>query len=137
MNWSTLLVDKHEWISVACSHEPLTGLPINPDGKKLEYFSRQEPASKALQKLVFDQSWLKSIKCYTKFRHHRTVGFNARTLFSRLTEFATLKSDAIFISDLIRLVRFCFPREGYCAMFILGTFRCMASRITSERVFKS
>ena len=68
VNWLTLLhhvVDEHEWITGACSHEPLIGPATDPDGKELQYFSRQEPAFKALQKLAFDQSWLKS---NTKFR---------------------------------------------------------------------
>ena len=67
------MVDEHEWITGACSHEPLTGPPTDPDGKELEYFSCQEPAFKALQKLVFDQSWLKSMKYYTKFRYDNVL----------------------------------------------------------------
>ena len=58
----------HEWNCGCCDHEPLTGPPTSPDGKELEYFSRYEPAFKALQKLIMDKQWLKSMKYYVKFR---------------------------------------------------------------------
>ena len=50
------MIDEHEWLTGACSHEPLTGPPTDPDGRQLEYFSQHEPAFKVLQKLVFDQT---------------------------------------------------------------------------------
>ena len=58
----------HEWACGSCDHKPLTEPPTNPDGKELEYFSRYEPAFKALQKLVMDKQWLKSMKYYVRFR---------------------------------------------------------------------
>ena len=63
------MIDEHEWLTGACSHEPLTGPPTYPDGRQLEYFSQHEPAFKVLQKLVFDQTWLKSLKYYTNFSY--------------------------------------------------------------------
>lgn len=63
------MIDEHEWLTGACSHEPLTGPPTDPDGRQLEYFCQEEQAFRALQKLVFDQRWLKSLKYYTKFRY--------------------------------------------------------------------
>ena len=58
----------HEWNTGICDHEPLVGPSTDPDGKKLQYFSRYEPAFKGLQKLVMDQQLLKSMKYYVKFR---------------------------------------------------------------------
>ena len=57
----------HEWNCGCCDHEPLTGPSTSPDGKELEYFSRHKPAFKALQKLVMDKQWLKSMKYYVRF----------------------------------------------------------------------
>ena len=72
VSWSSLLfhmIGEHEWLTGACSHEPLTGPLTDPDGQQLEYFSQHEPAFKVLQTLVFDQTWLRSLKYYTKFRY--------------------------------------------------------------------
>ena len=52
------MIDGHEWLTGACSHEPPPGPPKDPDGQQLEYFSQHEPAFKVFQKLVFDQTWL-------------------------------------------------------------------------------
>ena len=57
----------HEWNCGCCKHEPLTGPSTSRDGKVLEYFSQYEPAFKALQKLVMDKQWLKSMKYYVRF----------------------------------------------------------------------
>jgi len=43
----------------------LTDGPTDPDGRPLEYFTCQEPAFCALQKITMDQHWLKSRKFYT------------------------------------------------------------------------
>ena len=53
----------------ACEHEPLSEPPTDVNGVVLEYFSREEPAFRALQKLIMDQNWLKSLKYYTRFRY--------------------------------------------------------------------
>ena len=71
VNWTSLLhhvTNEHEWIGGKCVHEPLTDLPTDRDGKVLEYFSKTEPAFRALQKLVLDKRWMKSLKFYVKFR---------------------------------------------------------------------
>jgi len=49
MNWSTLLhhvVNEHKWITGAYSHDPLTGLPTDPDEKELEYLTIKNQHSK-------------------------------------------------------------------------------------------
>lgn len=69
--WSSILYhvqNVHEWHCGCCDHEPLTGLPTSPDRKELEYFSQYETAFKALQKLIMDKQWLKSMKYYVKFQ---------------------------------------------------------------------
>ena len=62
-------MDEHEWLGGACEHEPLSEPPTDVNGVVLEYFSRDEPAFRALQKLVMDLNWLKSQKCYARFRY--------------------------------------------------------------------
>ena len=49
-------------------HEELTDLQTDQDGKELEYFSKAEPAFRALQKLILDKRWMKSLKFYVNFR---------------------------------------------------------------------
>ena len=59
-------MDEHEWLDGA---EPLSEPPTDMNGVVLEYFSRDKPAFRALQKLVMDRNWLKSLKYYTRFRY--------------------------------------------------------------------
>ena len=72
VKWASLMYhvqNIHVWATGACEHGPLTDGPRDPDGRQLEYFSRYEPAFRALQKIVMDQQWLKSLKFYTRFRY--------------------------------------------------------------------
>ena len=62
-------INEHEWLTGSCEHEALTGPPTDGDGRQLEYFSQNEPAFRALQKIVMDVRWLKSMTFYTKFRY--------------------------------------------------------------------
>ena len=48
-----------------CDHEPLVEPPSDGDGNILQYFAKDKPA---VQKLIMDKNWLKSMKFYTKFR---------------------------------------------------------------------
>ena len=71
VKWSSLmyhLQNVHTWATGACEHGPLTDDPRDPDGRQLEYLSRYEPGFRALQKIVMDKQWLKSLKFYTRFR---------------------------------------------------------------------
>ena len=71
VNWASLLhhvTNEHEWIGGKCVHEELTDLPTDQDGRELEYFSKAEPAFRALQKLILDKRWMKSLKFYVNFR---------------------------------------------------------------------
>ena len=63
------VLDEHEWLDGACEHEPLSEPPTDVNGVVLKYFSRDEPAFRALQKLIMDRNWLKSLKYYTRFRY--------------------------------------------------------------------
>ena len=63
VKWSSLLhhiLNEHQWVTGSCDHEALTGPPLDSNGKELQYFVRNEPAFRALQKLVLDKNWLKS-----------------------------------------------------------------------------
>ena len=70
--WISLLhhvTDEHQWLDGECEHEALTGTPTDHDGKDIPYFSKDESAFRALQKLVLDKRWIKSLCFYTKFRY--------------------------------------------------------------------
>ena len=65
VRWSSLLhhvLNEHQWVTGSCDHEVFNGPPIDSNGKELQYFIRNEPAFQALQKLVLDKTWLKSLK---------------------------------------------------------------------------
>ena len=64
------VVNEHHWLTglQQCEHDVLTGSPTDNDGRELHYFNKREAAFGALQKLVTDKRWLKSLKYYTKFR---------------------------------------------------------------------
>ena len=49
-------------------NEPLVEPPTDGDGNILRYFTKDEPAFRAAQKLIMDKNWLKLMKIYTKFR---------------------------------------------------------------------
>lgn len=71
MKWSALLhhvTNEHEWLTGKCDHEQLVEPPSDGDGNMLEYFTKDEPAFRAVQNLIMDKNWLKSMKFYTKFR---------------------------------------------------------------------
>ena len=71
LKWSTLLhhvIGEHQWLTGQCEHDILQGPPTDPDGNQLACFDKNEPAFKALRKLVMDEKWLKSMVFYTKFR---------------------------------------------------------------------
>ena len=60
---------KHTYLGYhACDNGSLTDGPRDPDGRQLQYFSHYEPAFHALQKIVMDRQWLKSLKFYTRFQ---------------------------------------------------------------------
>ena len=75
-------MDEHEWLGGACEHEPLSERPTDVNGVVLEYFSREEPTFRALQKLVMDRNWLKSLKYYTRFRYIPYSGLISKKKFS-------------------------------------------------------
>lgn len=64
------VVNEHECFTGAqhCEHDELVGPPKDLDGIELHYFSRAEPAFRALHKILADERWLKSLKYYTIFR---------------------------------------------------------------------
>ena len=59
----------HDWINGHCEHQPLVGPPTDGNGHEITYFVRTEPAFQAIQKIITDKAWLKSLKAYTKFRY--------------------------------------------------------------------
>lgn len=60
------VVNKHEWLTGAqqCEDEQLNGPPKEPDGFEWQYFSRTEPAFRALRKILMAEIF----ETYTKFR---------------------------------------------------------------------
>ena len=62
------ITDEHEWMMGKCDHGPLVEPPRDGDGNILQYFAKDEPAFRAVQKLIMDRNWLKSMEFYTNFR---------------------------------------------------------------------
>ena len=62
------ITDEHEWMMGKCDREPLVEPPRDGDRNILQYFAKDEPAFKTVQKLIMDRNWLKSMKYYINFR---------------------------------------------------------------------
>lgn len=67
--YCSLPLSMQVWIMVLQLISLLTGPPTDVDGNELKYFARDEKSFKVLQKLVKDEKWLLSMKCYIKFRY--------------------------------------------------------------------
>ena len=52
-----------------CEHQSLVGPPTYANGQEIRYFVRTEPSYQAIQNIVTDKAWLKSLGAYTKFRY--------------------------------------------------------------------
>ena len=58
------ILNEHQWLTgtQGCDHGELQGPPRDTQGGEIQYFSRNEPAFRALRKLLTDKKWLKSMK---------------------------------------------------------------------------
>ena len=68
------LVDQHEWGSgdavgpAQCLHEPLTQEQY-ADHEKCPFLKKDSHAKERLNQMALDQRFIKTLFCYTKFRH--------------------------------------------------------------------
>ena len=50
------ITDKNEWMMGKRDHEPLVEPPRDGDRNILQYFAKDEPAFRAVQKLIMDRN---------------------------------------------------------------------------------
>ena len=103
------MLNEHQWLTgtQGCDHGELQGPPRNTQGAEIQYFSRSEPAFRALRKLLTDKRWLKSMKYYTKFRLI-TLKFDNSLLFS-----LTYRHTSVLESFHSHLLGYCSKRIAF------------------------
>lgn len=60
--------NEHEWEMGECTHEPSLDPPSRADGSTIPYFSKDGADFEALQSVVLDKRWLRTLKYYVRSR---------------------------------------------------------------------
>lgn len=57
------------WYGGGCEPDTLTEPPMNIHGVPVDYFVRGDSVFALLQKILMDKIWIKSLKCFVRFRY--------------------------------------------------------------------
>ena len=67
--------NEHEWPTGECQHGPLSDPPVLADGTLVPYFCKDDADFEALQNIVLEERWMKSLKFYVRSRYTHIILF--------------------------------------------------------------